>query len=161
MSYKLYGSCRDNWVANVADCINRVAPFTAPPLPAMYEKVFLAWNDALYNVVSTLECIPHPMTWGDDRVKHNRVMQTPHVLDLLARYIANMTDDEQNLLGPQLQYLLTFGNVHMVQCYPSAVEISVTLNGEPRMLLINVMNMMDYIGSNNDLAHYYIRSTIN
>ena len=133
----------------------------AAPFPETYTRTSLSWNDALYGIESNVECIPHLAQWGMDNVTHNRGVSKWVVKKTLAAYLANMNDDELAMLDPVLKYIEVFGEVLRIQCFSASVELCIYLNGVQRTLLINVMNMMDMLENNNELAPYYIRSTLN
>lgn len=153
-----YGSHNDRQLLVDTQVAQNISPFGFEPFPANYSKVSLEWNDVLFGVTSNIECIPHPLTWGEDRVKHTSTMQHELVFNSVAPYLANMTDEERAMVEPQLQYLIAFGHVHKVACYDHTVEISVTINGAQRVLLITVMNMIDSVDDHN---HYVSRPTLN
>lgn len=128
-----------------------------------YTKVPVSWHDAFYNVDSNIECIPHLLQWGEDKVEHSRSVLDWIVKKSLVPYLSNMNDDELALVDPMLTFIYAFGNVLRVQCFASSVELCVMINGVQRTLLINVMNMMDQggDGTNTDLADYRNRCTLN
>lgn len=133
------------------------------PFPSeTYAKVDVSWHDALYNVNSNIECIPHLLQWGVDQVEHKGRVLDWVVKKTLVSYLSNMNDDELALIDPTLTFIYAFGKVLRIQCFPASVELCVEINGVQRTLLINVMNMMEYLGeSNNELQDYCIRWTLN
>lgn len=155
-----YGSHNDRskWVRTLV--ANRIAPFTTV-FPETYTKVHLDWNDALYGVDSNIDCVPHLAQWGVDKVEHHKVVRNWVVKKALVAYLVNMNDDELAMVDPLLSYIESFGQVFRVQCFDSSVELCVLLNGVQRTLLINVMNMMEYLGKNNDLQDYVARDSLN
>lgn len=126
-----------------------------------YTKAPVSWHDAVYSIESNLECIPHLLQWGVDKVEHKGTVLNWIVKKTLVPYLQNMNDDELAMVDPMLTFIYAFGKVQRIQCFPASVELCVEVNGVQRTLLINVMNMMEIAGGNNDLAEYHTRETLN
>lgn len=127
-----------------------------------YTKVPMAWHDAVYGIESNIECIPHLLQWGEDKVEHKGKVLDWIVKKTLVPYLSNMNDDELAMVDPMLTFIYAFGKVLRIQSYAASVELCIEINGVQRTLLINVMNMMEYSGgTNSDLDDYYVRTTLN
>lgn len=148
---------REKWFRHLQDGA-LVTPFPSET----YTKVPVSWHDAFYNINSNIECIPHLLQWGEDKVEHKGCVLNWVVKKTLVPYLSNMNDDELAAIDPMLTFVYAFGKVLRIQCFAASVELCIEINGVQRTLLINVMNMMEYFGeSNNELQDYKIRWTLN
>ena len=148
---------RNKWFQYMAN-----GPLTHSYPSDTYTKVPMSWHDAVYSIESNIECIPHLLQWGEDKVEHKGRVLDWIVKKTLVPYLANMNDDEMAMVDPMLTFIYAFGKVLRIQCYSASVELCIEINGVQRTLLINVMNMMGHSGDNNsDLVDYHGRWTLN
>lgn len=155
---KQYGVHNDNarYLQVLLD--NRIKPFSNECFPADYTKVHLKDNDCLFGVVANLECLPNLAVWSERQTVPFGTMDVDQFFALVMPYLANMTDTEQALISPQIHYLAAFGIIHTVNTYDHTVEICVTVGHTTRILLINVINMME---SKSGLDNCKVRDTLN
>lgn len=128
-----------------------------------YVVTRLASCDKFYNVTSELEGLPNFMVWQDSQLDLSNYHQLPPkmILDALASYLANMTEEERELFDPTLERLITFKEVTRITCLSDSFEVHTTIGGKPKLLLVTVMNMIDTSARSPDLLHWRSRSTLN
>lgn len=140
---KFYGVHNDKDLLVKTMCRNHIQPFSTECFPSDYTKVPVIGNDALFGVVANVEFLPNLAVWSDDQLQRNGELSVNEFFAGVVPYLANMTDEERQMIEPQINYLAYFSKVHSVKQYNATVEISVTLGGRSRILLITVMNMME------------------
>lgn len=119
--------------------------------------------DKFYNVTSELEGLPNFMVWYDSQLDLSDYLPLPPkmILDALASYLANMTDEERELFDPTLERLISYKEITRITCLSDSFEIHTYVAGKPKLLLVTVMNMIDTSASSSDLLHWRSRSTLN
>jgi hypothetical protein len=154
---KQYGVNNDNALFRESLRDMRSAPFVRDGFPdSDYRKVWLKDNDSLYGVESNLEMFPNLAVWGLDQVNHVTLpISNDAFFGCITSYLANMNDDELELVSPLVKYLAAFAKIYTVTCTDHTVLVSADVGGVPRTLLLTVMNMMD------DVDHLRQRDTIN
>ena len=149
----------DNYIHTLR--VERLQPFSTEGFPGDYTKVYLEDNDVLCGVVSNLECIPNLAVWSKHEwpiLVSGRQLSSGDFMATVMPYLQNMTDEEHQIISPQIHYLTLFAKIHSVKGYDHTVEICMTVGGVGRTLLITVMNMME---PNAGLDNCRVRDTLN
>lgn len=115
----------------------------------------------VYGVESQMSGLPNFMTWYPDRVVRKAYIDPELVIQKLAGHTANMTDEELELFIPLISKLLADNNVCHVQVYPDAFELATIIEGIPKLLVVNVFNLMEIDGNNENRFHCNRRESIN
>lgn len=156
-----YGVKNDNAKYIHTMRVERLQPFSTEGFPSNYTKVHLEDNDVLCGVVSNLECMPNLAVWSKHEwpfLVSNRQLTPGEFLGTVMPYILSMTDDEHQIIYPQIHYLSLFAKIHSVKGYDHTVEICMTVGGVGRTLLLTVMNMMEPTAG---LDNCRVRDTLN
>lgn len=116
----------------------------------------------LYSVESNVSGIPNFMTWyPDNGPARDTPLTSKLIIDLVSPYMANMVDEELAFFKPILIQLTVIYGITQIDFTSNSICLYTTINGEPKMLLVSVMNMIDILDNVDEWAHHWHRKTLN
>lgn len=159
-----FGMFSDELSYHCVTTANGIEGYREQAKKRQYVKHYLNDAENLYGVQSEFAGLPNFMVWSTDATWVDLTME-PLPIDAIIgntrRYVANMTEEELELFLPVFQQICSLYKVYCITINGHAFEMHITINGQPKRLLVSVMNMIDFERDPNAMRHWWGRDTLN
>lgn len=113
-----------------------------PKKPYRTEYAFEG-NGILMNVISEYHELPNLLVWQPSPLRFIQNISLDDCIGLAGQYLINMTDEEHDLIIPQLSHVFLHYPIHALECYPDSIVIGTRINGKYQDIVITILNMIN------------------